>query len=57
MSFTDNGAGGTFVATPVISGSTGTAAAQYTTGPNAGKVIITVSTAGVKAVKLGVTVQ
>jgi hypothetical protein len=57
VSFTDNGAGGTFVATPVITGSTGTAAVQYTTGPNAGKVIITASTTGVKALKLGVTVQ
>jgi hypothetical protein len=57
VNFTDNGAGGTFVATSVVTGSNGTAAAQYTTGPNAGKVTITASTAGVKSVSLKVTVQ
>jgi hypothetical protein len=57
VNFTDNGAGGTFVATSVVTGSNGTAAAQYTTGPNAGKVTITASTAGVKSVNLQVTVQ
>jgi hypothetical protein len=57
VNFTDNGAGGTFVATSVVTGSNGTAAAQYTTGPNAGKVTITASTAGLKALNLKVTVQ
>ncbi|MGB6385465.1 MAG: hypothetical protein WBE45_22085 [Terriglobales bacterium] len=57
VNFTDNGAGGTFVATSVVTGSTGTAPAQYTTGPNAGKVTITASTAGVKSLNLKVTVQ
>jgi hypothetical protein len=57
VNFTDNGAGGTFVATSVITSSIGTATAQYTTGPNAGKVIITASTTGLTPVKLKVTVQ
>ena len=57
VSFTDNGAGGTFVATSVVTGSNGNATAQYTTGPNAGKVTITASTAGVNSVTIKVTVQ
>ena len=57
VSFTDNGAGGTFVATSVVTGSNGNASAQYTTGPNAGKATITASTAGVNPVSLKVTVQ
>ncbi len=57
LNFTDNGAGGTFVATSVVTGSNGTASAQYTTGPNAGTVTITASTAGVKALNLKVTVE
>lgn len=56
VNFTDNGAGGTFVATSVITSSIGTATAQYTTGPNTGTVTITASTtAGLKA-NLKVTV-
>jgi len=57
VSFTDNSAGGTFVATSVVTDSNGNATAQYTTGPNAGKVTITASTAGVSPVNLKVTVQ
>src|SRR5208282_5060142 len=57
VNFTDNGAGGTFAATSVVTGKNGTAAAQYTTGPNAGKVTITASTAGAKSVNLKETVQ
>ncbi len=57
VNFTDHGAGGTFVATSVVTGSRGTAAAQYTTGPNAGTVTVTASTAGVKALNFKVTVQ
>jgi len=57
VNFTDNGAGGTFVATSVVTGSNGTASAQYTTGPNAGTVTITASTAGLKSLNLKVTVQ
>ncbi|HKN72178.1 MAG TPA: hypothetical protein VJX30_14170 [Terriglobales bacterium] len=57
VSFTDNSAGGTFVATSVVTASNGNASAQYTTGPNAGKATITASTAGVNSVNLTVTVQ
>jgi hypothetical protein len=57
VNFTDNGAGGIFVATSVITSSIGTATAHYTTGPNTGTVTITASTAGVKSVNLKVTVQ
>jgi hypothetical protein len=57
VNFTDNGAGGTFVAPSVITSSIGTATAHYTTGPNTGTVAITASTAGVKSVNLKVTVQ
>ena len=57
VNFTDNGAGGTFVATSVITSSLGTAPAQYTTGPNTGTVTITASTAGLTALNLKVTVQ
>jgi hypothetical protein len=57
VNFTDNGAGGTFVANSVITNATGTAKAQYTTGPNAGTVTITASTAGLKLLNFKVTVQ
>ena len=46
VTFTDNGAGGTFVATSLITNSIGNVAAQYTTGTKAMKVTITASTAG-----------
>jgi protocatechuate 3,4-dioxygenase beta subunit len=52
VNFTDNGAGGTFVATSVVTGSAGTASAQYTMGPKAGKVTITASSSGLKSVNL-----
>ena len=57
VNFTDNSAGGTFVATAVVTASNGNASAQYTTGSNAGKATITASTAGVNPVSLKVTVQ
>jgi hypothetical protein len=57
VNFTDNGAGGTFVATSVITNSVGAASAQYTTGPKTGKVTITATSAGLKSVNLKVTVQ
>jgi hypothetical protein len=57
VNFTDNGAGGTFVATSVLTSSTGTAAAHYTTGPNTGTVTITASTAGLKSLNFKLTVQ
>jgi hypothetical protein len=46
VNFTDNGAGGTFVATSVITASNGKAMAQYTTGTKAGKIIVTASATG-----------
>jgi hypothetical protein len=49
VNFTDNGAGGTFVATSVVTGSNGTASAQYTMGPKAGKIKITASSSGLKS--------
>jgi protocatechuate 3,4-dioxygenase beta subunit len=55
VNFTDNGAGGTFVATSVVTGSKGTASAQYTMGPHAGKVTITASSTGLKSVSFTAT--
>jgi hypothetical protein len=57
VNFTDKGAGGTFIANSVITNATGTATANYTTGPKTGTVIITASTAGLKSLNLRVTVQ
>jgi hypothetical protein len=50
VNFTDNGAGGSFVASSVVTGSNGTASAQYTMGPNTGKIKITASSSGLKSV-------
>jgi hypothetical protein len=50
VNFTDNGAGGSFVASSVVTGSGGTASAQYTMGPNTGKIKITASSSGLKSV-------
>jgi hypothetical protein len=57
VNFKDNGAGGTFVANSVITGSMGKATAQYTTGPNTGTVTITASTAGLNSLNFKLTVQ
>jgi hypothetical protein len=57
VNFTDNGAGGTFVDGSVITNSMGKAAAQYTTGPKTGTVIITASSAGLKSLNFTVTVE
>jgi len=57
VTFTDNGAGGTFVSNSVVTTSGGTATAQYTTGSKAGTVIITASSTGLTSVKLKVTVE
>lgn len=50
VNFTDNGAGGTFSPTSVVSGSNGNATVQYTMGPKTGKVTITASSSGLKSV-------
>jgi len=57
VSLTDNGAGGSFVSSSIVSDSTGTVTANYTTGPNAGKVVISVSAPGLKTFKVGATVE
>jgi hypothetical protein len=56
LNFTDNGAGGQFTA-PVVTTSNGTASAQYTAGPNAGKVVITITTTGLNPINMRETVQ
>lgn len=55
VNFTDNGAGGTFVANSAVTGSTGTASAQYTTGTKAGKISITASSTGLKNLAIAET--
>jgi hypothetical protein len=57
VNFTDNGADGSFAAASIVTGSAGTASAQYTTGPSAGKVSITASSTGLKALTFKVTVE
>jgi hypothetical protein len=47
VTFGDGGAGGTFSANPVLTGTTGTASVTYTAGPNPGTVKITATAAGV----------
>jgi len=49
VNFTDNGAGGTFVASAVVTGSNGTGSAQYTTCLKAEKVTITASSTGLNS--------
>jgi Big-like domain-containing protein len=55
VNFTDNGAGGTFSATTVDTGSNGNATVQYTMGPKTGKVTITASSSGLKSVSFAET--
>jgi hypothetical protein len=57
VTFTDNGAGGSFSSTSPVTNSAGKARTQYTTGPNPGTVAVTASTPGVNSVNLTVTVQ
>ncbi len=57
VTFTDNGAGGSFSSNPVVTDSLGNATVQYTTGAKAGTVTITASTPGLTSVKLRETVQ
>jgi hypothetical protein len=53
--FTDNGAGGTFVASSLATNSTGMVSAQYTTGTKAGKITITASSTGLKNLAIAAT--
>ncbi len=55
VTFSDGGAGGTFSAPSVITGSTGQASSSYTTPNNAGTVTITASTTGLTPVKFSET--
>lgn len=57
VTFSDNGAGGSFSPASVATSSIGTATTQYTTGPNTGTVSVTVSSTGLTSVKLKETVQ
>jgi hypothetical protein len=57
VNFTDNAAGGSFSSTAPVTNSKGEATTQYTTGPTAGKVTVTSSTAGVSPKNLLVTVE
>ncbi|MGB9196516.1 MAG: Ig-like domain-containing protein [Terriglobales bacterium] len=57
VNFTDNGAGGSFSSASPVTDSKGKASTQYTTGPNPGKVTVTVSTSGTNSLKLIETVQ
>jgi hypothetical protein len=47
VSFTDNGAGGTFSANPVLTGTTGAASVNYTTGASTGTKTIVATVSGV----------
>ncbi len=57
VTFSDNGAGGSFSATSVVTDSKGQASTQYTTGPNPGKVDVTASSAGLNSKDFEETVQ
>jgi hypothetical protein len=57
VTFTDNGAGGTFSTTTPVTGSNGQASVTYTTGSNAGKVTISASTSTVGPVNFTETVK
>ncbi len=56
VNFTDNGAGGTFAASSIVTDATGAVSAQYTTGSTTGKTNITASSV-VKPLSFLVTVQ
>lgn len=57
VTFTDNGAGGSFSPTSPVTNSAGTARTKYMTGPNTGAVSVTASVPGVNSVNFTVTVQ
>jgi hypothetical protein len=57
VTFTDNGAGGSFSPASPLTDSNGQATTSYTTGPGTGKVTITASTPGAKSVNFKETVQ
>ena len=55
VSFSDNGAGGTFAATSLVTSSAGTVSAQYKTGTKSGRITITASSPGVKSMNVFAT--
>ncbi|HVM91506.1 MAG TPA: Ig-like domain-containing protein [Terriglobales bacterium] len=57
VSFTDNGAGGSFSVPSAVTDSKGKATTQYTTGANTGKITITASAPGTNSVTFQETVQ
>ena len=57
VTFDDNGAGGSFSATSAVTDSKGQASTRYTTGPNSGKVSVTVSSAGLTSKTFVETVE
>jgi len=57
ITFTDNGAGGTFSSTTVATNTFGQASVTYTTGPTTGTVTINASTPGVNTVTFKVSVR
>jgi hypothetical protein len=57
VSFTDNGAGGSFSSNSVVTNSQGRASTEYTTGPNTGSVTVTASVTGLSPVNFTVTVK
>jgi hypothetical protein len=57
VTFTDNGAGGTFSTTTPVTTSNGQAAVTYTTGSNAGTVTISASTSTLGPVNFTETVK
>jgi adhesin/invasin len=57
VTFTDNGAGGTFSTTTPITNKVGQASVTYTTGPATGTVTITATTSGVSSLSFKETVK
>lgn len=57
VSFTDNGAAGSFSSNSVVTNAQGRASTQYTTGPNTGSVSVTASVTGLNPVNFTVTVK
>jgi adhesin/invasin len=55
VGFADNGAGGTFAATSLVTSSSGTVSAQYKTGRKSGRITITATSPGVKSTNVFAT--
>jgi hypothetical protein len=55
VSFADNGAGGSFAATSLVTSADGTVSARYTTGTKSGRITITATSPGVKSMNVFAT--